>query len=187
MASKTSPRDRLLETATNLFYQKGTNVGINEIIKEADVARMTLYKHFESKDALVEAVLEQESRSWLNSLAERVDASARKPTDKPTAAFKVLEEDAGKRNYRGSTVINFMVDAADSKSGVHKLAQQHDVALQDMFEGWLKEAKLKKAKRLSRQLAMLLNGAVVTAQIEGDGAALKDARTAAQALITAAQ
>src|SRR5690606_3063913 len=62
--------ERLLDTAARLFYARGvSNVGINEIIARAGVARMTLYHHFPSKDALIKAVLERrtaERDEWLD-------------------------------------------------------------------------------------------------------------------------
>ena len=74
MSDKTSDRaapgaaERLLDTASRLFYTRGvSNVGINEIIARAGVARMTLYHHFPSKDALIKAVLErrrEERDAW---------------------------------------------------------------------------------------------------------------------------
>lgn len=184
---KLSPKDRLLTTASEMFYQQGVNVGINDIIKQADVARMTLYKHFASKEALVLATLERDTEAWRSQLAERVEAIAKKPEDKPLAAFKAVEETVGSKGFRGAAALNYASQTADSKSEVHTLARAHDIAVQSLFEGWMKAAKLKKAKRVSRQLGLLLNGALTTAQLEGDASAVKEARAAAQALISAAQ
>lgn len=187
MASKKAPKDRLLQTASEMFYKEGVSVGINDIIKRADVARMTLYKHFSSKEALILAVLEHDTEAWRSHLAERVDALARKPEDKPIAAFKVVEEAVGTKGFRGAAALNYASQTADAKSSVHTLARAHNEVVQGMFESWMKAAKLKKVKRVSRQLSILLNGALTTAQLEGDSSAVKDARVAAQALIAAAQ
>src|SRR5690625_2041447 len=64
--SRSVKKDRLLEVAERLFYEHGfRGVGLKQIIREANVATMTLYNHFSSKDNLVEEVLKQrEARYW---------------------------------------------------------------------------------------------------------------------------
>src|SRR6266545_3814137 len=69
-----TPRERLLETATNLLYRDGIQaVGINRIVAEAEVALMTLYRQFGDKDKLVAAALENWSTQWLHWLADHID------------------------------------------------------------------------------------------------------------------
>src|SRR5690554_8178012 len=96
-----SAAERLLDVASRLFYTRGVpNVGINEIIARAGVARMTLYHHFPSKDDLVKAVLErrrEERAAWL----ARADAAAEAPPGRGLAVFDLLEEWLQAPDYRG--------------------------------------------------------------------------------------
>ena len=75
-------RQRILETADRLFYQDGIRaVGIDRIIAEANVAKMSLYKHFPSKDDLILAVLqyrEQGVLEFFRSAMERHGKKAKK-------------------------------------------------------------------------------------------------------------
>ena len=65
MKAKTTPRERVLDTASRLFYEQGYHAtGINQIIAEADVAKASLYQLFRSKDELLLEYLEQQTRAW---------------------------------------------------------------------------------------------------------------------------
>jgi len=58
--TSSSPRDRILQVASDLFYRQGYHAtGINQIIREAAVAKASFYDHFSSKEALAVAYLEQ--------------------------------------------------------------------------------------------------------------------------------
>jgi AcrR family transcriptional regulator len=86
-------REHVLEVASRLFYEKGVrNVGIDEIIKESGVARMTLYNNFGSKDQLVKEYLNRTSEKFLSEYREKIERAALEPRDRLVAAFKVLDE-----------------------------------------------------------------------------------------------
>src|SRR5258707_2953885 len=73
-------RDQLIESAWTLFYRDGYHAtGIDRILAESQVAKMTLYHHFRSKEELILAVLEQHSRQTLDSLRQLLDAENRSP------------------------------------------------------------------------------------------------------------
>jgi len=70
-----SKRETVLDTAEHLFYEEGFHAtGIDRVVSEAGVARMTLYNHFPSKEALVESVLERRYRRYLDDLRDAVAA-----------------------------------------------------------------------------------------------------------------
>jgi len=82
---KPSKRETVLETAEHLFYEEGFHAtGIDRVVAEAGVARMTLYNHFPSKEALVESVLERRYRRYLDDLR---DAVAARGNDSAVAAI----------------------------------------------------------------------------------------------------
>ena len=92
--TSTNPHDRLLDTATKLFQHNGIQaVGINRILAEADVALMTLYRHFGGKDQLVAATLEQWSIQWLTG-------STMSSTSAATIPMRALQ-DCGMRSSSG--------------------------------------------------------------------------------------
>ncbi|WPF66077.1 MULTISPECIES: TetR/AcrR family transcriptional regulator [unclassified Corynebacterium] len=104
--SRPSPRERLLASATNLFTTEGVRViGIDRILREADVAKASLYSLFGSKDALVVAYIERLDAAWREAWAERTkdmqDADA-----KILAFFDQYIEQMPAENYRGSHFLN---------------------------------------------------------------------------------
>ena len=84
--------DHILEVASDLFYEHGiNNVGISRIISDAGVAKMTLYSHFDSKEALVIAYLENRSREWVDWYKRQLYKMPLTPTDRLLSSFDVLD------------------------------------------------------------------------------------------------
>ncbi len=71
------PRERLLDAAQRLFYSQGASVGVDALLKEANVARRSLYEHFGGKDGLVEAVLRRASEEDLAWYEDALAGEAR--------------------------------------------------------------------------------------------------------------
>jgi len=87
------PGDRLLATATRLFCRHGINAtGIDKILAEAGVAKMTLYNQFGSKEGLVFAVLEREGEAWRAWFQKSVDQLPGTPADRLIGLFDILEQ-----------------------------------------------------------------------------------------------
>jgi len=96
------PRERILTTATELFRKDGIGaVGVNRIIREADVAPMTLYRQFTSKDGLVAAALEHWGIQWLHLLAEALDRRGDDPWSRFDGLWDTLEEWVADDGFRG--------------------------------------------------------------------------------------
>jgi len=91
MSARPSPRDRLIDTAASLFYERGLpNVGINEVTERAGVARMTLYNNFDSKEALALAAFERQAEAR-RALFEKCLKRARSASDAVKAMFDLYE------------------------------------------------------------------------------------------------
>ncbi|MBC3186810.1 TetR/AcrR family transcriptional regulator [Corynebacterium sp. zg-331] len=104
--SRPSPRERLLTSATNLFTTEGVRViGIDRILREADVAKASLYSLFGSKDALVVAYIERLDAAWRQAWTERT-RNAQDPDEKLLAFFDQYIEQLPAENYRGSHFLN---------------------------------------------------------------------------------
>lgn len=81
-------RSHILNVASELFNDNGIQAtGVDKIVAEANVAKMTLYKHFPSKDDLVIAYLEKRSEEWRLSLEQTVNENGKTPIDKLLAIF----------------------------------------------------------------------------------------------------
>ncbi|CAN0604045.1 unnamed protein product, partial [Ectocarpus sp. 12 AP-2014] len=158
-----TPRDRLLETARTLFLTNGVpNTGINTVTAQADVARMTLYNNFASKDALVQAVFESEAERRRETIALAQEASE-DPIERVLALFGVALELASQKGFRGCAFINLVVESAAPDSALHKLAKQHKVWIFKNLRDQLCEGAFADPDTLARQICILWDGGIVGA------------------------
>jgi len=163
------PRDRILSTATTLFYREGIlAVGVNRIIAEADVAPMTLYRQFGSKDELVAATLEQWSTQWLHWLADKLDRSGDDPGARFAALWEGLEEWFAADDFHGSFVASAAAELrSEPDHPGHKVIAAHRQAMRQLLEDLAKAAGAYDAAVLAAQLQVLIDGAVAVAAVDG--------------------
>lgn len=184
--TRSGAAERLLDTAARLFYARGvSNVGINEIIARAGVARMTLYHHFPSKDALIKAVLERrmaERDAWLDMAAEM----ASEPLGRMLAVFDMFVDWAATPDFRGSPLVSATFELGGQLNAARPFAQAHEQKVERYFEAQAVEAGLHDPAGLATQLLMVLEGASVVVLVKGDAKAAELARSAAASLIAGA-
>src|SRR5215472_3251048 len=177
-------RQRILETADRLFYQDGIRaVGIDRIIAEAGVAKMSLYKHFPSKDDLILAVLQYREQSVLEffrSATERHGKRAKNPLRVFFAALKEWFETPG---FRGCAFQNAAAELADPAHPGTEFVRGHKQRFGDFLRGLVEEAVGKAAVKVAPAVAILVEGAIVTAVVQGTPDAADVARDAALKLV----
>jgi AcrR family transcriptional regulator len=177
-------RERILETASTLFYQKGIrNVGIDEIIATSGVARMTLYKHFTSKDQLVVEVLRHRCERWLSWFRETVERSSPTAQAKLLAIFDALDEWFKQPEFRGCPFINAVAELADSTHPGHQVAIEFRQAVRFYIVQLAQEIDIADAETFTEQFMLVFGGAIVMASIEGSANAAHFARQAALILL----
>ena len=179
--------DQLLDTALELFYQHGIHAtGISQIIAEAGVSRMTLYKHFRSKEELVRAVLERHDvrlREWLAAAIER---HARAPEERLLAIFDAFAEQCRQADFRGCPFVKAAGEYPDLDDPIHQISKRHQEMVEAHVSGLAAQTGVAEPDVLAKQLCLLLQGAVVSAQVRGDLGAVLEARRAAETLVRAA-
>lgn len=177
-------RQRILETADRLFYQDGIRaVGIDRIIAEAEVAKMSLYKHFPSKDDLILAVLQYREEgvlAFFRSAMERHGKKAKTPLRAFFAALKDLFESPG---FRGCPFQNAAVELADPAHAGTKFVREHKRRFQEFLAGLVEEALGKGAAKVAPAVGLLVEGAIITTVIQGTPDAADVARDAALKLV----
>lgn len=178
-------RSKVLDAAAQLFYERGINaVGVNEIAARAQASKLSLYRYFQSKDRLVEAMLLEHSdriHAWL----ERKTADAPAGDARVLSVFDLLIEWFAQPGYRGCTVVNTVTDTR-AEPAVAVVARQHLARYRELLEARAGEAGVADPGRLARQLLVLIEGASVIATIEGIPDSGADALAAANALLSAA-
>lgn len=185
-ADRLPPLERLLDAASRLFYARGAaNVGINEIIDRAQVARMTLYHHFPSKDALLQAVLERradERLAWIHRADERAEAAE----GRLLAVFDLLREWVESPDYRGCPLANATIELGGQLNPARPIARDYQQEVRRYLTDLAQGVGAREPEALARQLQLLLDGATVDALIEGTAEPAWHARQAAATLLSAA-
>jgi AcrR family transcriptional regulator len=182
------PRERILDAATRLFYQKGIEVvGVNPVIDEADVAPMTLYRQFVSKDRLVAAALEQWSTNWLHSINDRIDRAGDDPQRRFDALWDALEDWFATDGFRGSFVTNAAIELRSKPDHpAHKVVLAHRMAVDHLLEDLAKLAGASDPANLAAQLQVLLDGAITVAAADRRPGVAADVRALATTALAAA-
>src|SRR3954470_14788529 len=133
---KSPKRDLLMDTAWRLFYRDGYRaVGIDTVLAEAGVAKMTLYNHFASKDELIVALLEQESATVLENLQQAAEGGGRSASRRLLGVFDGLEKFCGRPDFRGCAFIRALSEFPDVEHPVHQAAWRHKEALTAFLRG----------------------------------------------------
>lgn len=183
----TPKRDLLLDTAIQLFYRDGYHaVGIDTILAEAGLAKMTLYHHFASKEELIVAALERRAEKITAGLVAAIEAAGSVPRKRFLAVFDWYERWFKSKDFNGCAFIRAAGEYPEIDSPVHQVVVRCKQAARDMLETLLTEMGVASPKILAGQIQLLLEGAIVTAHTSGDWAVIKLAREAALALIKAA-
>jgi AcrR family transcriptional regulator len=170
-------RERILEAAYDLFSRNGVRaVGIDTIVERSGVARMTLYRHFPSKDALVLAFLERREQRWTKDWLEReVERRADDPRERLLAIFDLFDAWFQRRDFEGCSFINVLLEIADSGHALHRASTQYLARIRAFVERLATEAGVADPEGFAKQWHILMKGSIVAA-CEGDRQAGQRAR-----------
>jgi len=178
-----SPRDRLMDAATRLFCKNGINAtGIDAIVAEAVTAKPTLYKHFKSKNDLVEAVLEAEGKVWRGWFIAAIERAAT-PREKLDSIFPALKKWFGEEGYTGCVFINAVGEHPKDETRLRDLTMRHKSFVLSHVAGLARAAGAKKPEFLAHQIGLLMDGAIVAAMVTRDPTVADAAGMAANALL----
>jgi AcrR family transcriptional regulator len=162
MAGTTAPgpRERLLDTAQRLFYSQGASVGVDALLKGANVARRSLYEHFGGKDGLVAAVLQRASAEDLAWYEEAL-AGATEPRARLLGLFDRLDELTSDPEFRGCRYFASDLAFADPDHPAHAETQAFRRGLRALLVRELKAMGHAHPQRAAEQLHLLIEGALV--------------------------
>jgi len=180
-----SARKRILETAQKLFYRNGFRaVGIDTIVAEAGVAKMSLYRHFPSKDDLIVTYLEESNAQyweWLN----REVANVEDPEQKLIGMFEAIETLATSPECFGCTFQATAAEFPDPGHPGHQVAVTHKNQVRNRFATLARESGLPTPDELADRLLLLMDGAWVAARMYGPDNPARGLAAAAKTLIDA--
>jgi AcrR family transcriptional regulator len=174
---------RILEAASRLFYEQGIRaVGVDAIVEEADVAKVTLYNNFGSKDELAAAYVRDRRGRWQRWIQDFVDETE-EPSRKLVVIFDALERWLELGGYRGSAAINAFSEISDPEHPVRIAAQEYKDWTQSYLRELAEEAGSADPGKLAERVWILLEGATITSVMEESSAPVREAREVAATLV----
>ncbi|GEB98633.1 TetR family transcriptional regulator [Corynebacterium flavescens] len=187
--NRPSPRSRLLESATNLFSTEGIRViGIDRILREADVAKASLYSLFGSKDSLVIAYVENLDEKYRKDWEERT-ARMMDPEQKLLAFFDKAIEEQPQMEFRGSHFLNaageYPRPETDSERGIVDACLAHRNWVHSTMTALLTAKNGYPSSSQASQMLIFLDGGMAGARVERDVAPLRTARDLANQMLSA--
>ncbi len=155
----TSPRERILETASYLFHQQGYNsTGINQIISEANVAKASFYQHFKSKDDLCVAYLNARHEYWFSELMAYVSTSKSRKK-RILSAFDFIIYMNVKEHFRGCSFLNILSEISKEQEAILSVIQAHKTDLRKLFEKELDD------KLQAAHIYLLFESSIIESQL----------------------
>jgi len=181
-------RQRILDTASSLFYERGVRaVGVDLVVEKAAVAKASLYRYFRTKDDLIVAFLEREDAEFWALWDEVAARHAGDPAAELDAHWRWIGERLARANYRGCPQINVAAEFAEQDHPARAVARAHMRALRERLQAFAKRLGVPRPNELASQLALLVNGAFVSSELLAPEEATRVLRGAGRALVAAAR
>jgi len=179
-------RERLLRAAGELFYRQGIrSVGVDQIVAAADVAKMSLYRSFPSKDELAAAYLAAVDERYWRWWDEAVGRYPGEPRRQLKALFRGLADRTTRPDWRGCPFSNAATEFPESDHPARKVAEANKRELRRRLAELARAAGARRPAQLADQLVLLFEGAYTSAQTFGPAGPAAAVANAADALIAA--
>jgi AcrR family transcriptional regulator len=162
------PRERILEAACKLFYAHGIRgVSVDEVAAAAQTNKMTLYRHFVSKDLLVADYLRMLSQEAEASWVEIARAHPGRPCAQLDMWIDQTSEMLAKAGDRGCAVANAAVEIPEKDHPARAVIEEHKTHQRDHLAALCREAGFAKPEQLADEIFLLLEGARINVQSVG--------------------
>ena len=186
MKSKLAPREKVFQTAARLFYRHGYRaIGVDRLAEQSGIGKMTLYRHYPSKDDLILAYLKDSDEIFWRAF-EEITKDKPRPDAKLLAFFESLQEYVNTPELHGCPFLNVATEYPEVEHAGHKVALEHKQAVRRRFRELAEEAGARKPDMLADQLVLLMDGAYMASRMFGPGNPAAHLADAARVLLDAA-
>jgi len=179
-----SKREQLIHTALELFSRHGFHAtGIDLIAKQSGVTKRTLYAHFGSKDELVVATLRHLDEQLRSYFLKHINNTSGNPKQRLLAVFDAAGYWFSEDNFFGCTFINAIGEYAEENETIRQVCTEYKRLGREFIKGLCDQAAVRNPQQLAEELSLLLEGAIVTAQVSPQLEAANIAKRAATILV----
>ncbi len=159
-------KQEILDQAQRLFWCGGFHAtGVDTVLADTGISKRTLYKYFPSKEHLIEAVLDQYSGAVDDALFAPAFARSSDPREQILAIFDVRREMMECGNFQGCLAMKAGMEYVGKHAGIEDRSRQSSVYVEERFIDLCRAAGLQHAGDIGRQVNLLFQGAVMTAQM----------------------
>jgi len=170
MREETKPKDKLFETAARLFYQHGYRaIGVDTLAAESGIGKMTLYRHYPSKDDLILAYLKDSDDVFWNHF-DSVTKDLPTAREKLLAFFQSLQDYVTSPACYGCPFNNVATEFPEMEYSGHQAALAHKQKVRAWFMQLSEETGTSEPKALTNALMLLMDGAYMSARMFGSSA-----------------
>jgi AcrR family transcriptional regulator len=169
MQTESAPKNRLFQTAARLFYQRGYRaIGVDTLAAESGIGKMTLYRHYPSKDDLITAYLRDSDEAFWNYF-NQLTRDVSSPREKLLAFFRGLQAYVNTPACYGCPFLNVATEYPETNYPGHQVALEHKRTVRARFHELASQAGAKDPAALADQLFLLMDGAYMAARMFGAG------------------
>jgi AcrR family transcriptional regulator len=168
LTAQLPPRERIIEAAQALFMEHGiTRVSVDAVAALAGSTKMTVYRHFENKDALILEWLVRLTDSYREVFDRLASAHPDSPRQQLLGLADFIAQDLSRAGYRGCPFTNTLAELAEPEHPARLLIQAHKQRQFARLSALCAELDLAEPARVAEELTLLLEGAQVVAQNRG--------------------
>jgi AcrR family transcriptional regulator len=159
-------RERIVETALKLFYQNGLRAtGIDRIIAESGVAKMSFYRHFPSKGDLISEFLRRRHDNWMAWFTATVSKKLEKRGSGLEVIADVLGEWFDEPGFRGCAFINTISETPDYEAEQNQIVREHKAQLECFIKQTAVQLGLSAPDQIAATAMIIIEGTIVRAQM----------------------
>lgn len=188
MEKRLPVRQRLIETASDLFYRQGYNrTGINEILEKSGVAKASMYQHFRSKEEIAVEYLRRMDRIFTTEMTEYLKLQ---PAGKQQilGIFDFIYNFFHKDGYRGCWSQNIISEMPrDDERIIGVIRKQKDAFRKSLQQKISDHLEIRNANRLADRIYLLYESALLESQIFMSDWPILEARNMAESMIEEAE
>ena len=182
----TATRQKLVEAATRRFYRDGfRNVGIDQILSDVGISKTAFYKHFECKEDLMLAALDDQDR-WVQNIFRQMvrEQGGESGAGQLRALFDVVERIIESDDFQGCIFVNVAMEFRLPHEPAHIAAARNKKALEDIVCEIAAHAGAGDPRALAQELCMIMEGAYITRHVTGNRDTVAIARRVAERVIS---